>query len=159
MPTETLIELTDIPASDPGAPEPEVYANERAVMVVYRVAQRVAGDAETEACGVVVFGHVNSHVFGSPNDEALQGHRLAKYGLRPYSFWEVKHSTWIAELCARNRVHPYHQDARYEDLRHFVLTFHDSTFEVAARSYSATVEPGGPLDCITRRLRDRDTWN
>jgi hypothetical protein len=158
MLTEALIQLTDIPASDPGAPEPVVYANEHAIMVAYRLAQRVSGDAETEACGVVVFGSVDSHMFGGPNDEALHGHRLAKYGLRPYSFWEVKHSTWITELCARNRVHPFHQDSRYADLRHFVFTFHDSTLEVAARTYSTAVEPGESIDCIRRRLRDRHAW-
>jgi hypothetical protein len=156
MPTEALIELTDIPESDAGAPCPVVYATEHKVLVAYHLAD---GKVDGAASGAVVFEGVNSHVFGSPNDETLHGHRLAKLGLKPYSFSEVRNSSWIAELCARNRVHPHHQDPQFEGLRHFIFTFHDTTLEVAARTYAPSAEPGRPIDCVTRRLSDRSTWS
>jgi hypothetical protein len=155
---ERLFELTDIAASDPGAPSPVIYATERKIVVAYYLAPSATGDGEGGASGVVIFERVDSHLFGSPNDEALQGHRLAKLGLRPYSFYEVRRSTWIADLQARNRVHPGHRDSSYADLRHFIFTFHDTTLEVAARTYSASVEPDDPIDCVCRRLDDRRAW-
>jgi hypothetical protein len=149
---ESLIELTDIPLWDTGAPCPVVYANERALVVAYHAPQE-------ESSGVIVFEGVNSFLFGGPNDEALQGHRLYKLGLGFYSSYEVLNSGWIADLCARNRVHPNHKDSMFTGLRHFVFTFHDSTLEVVARAYTASVESEKPLDCVSRRLRDRQTWN
>jgi len=37
-----------------------------------------------------------------------------------------------------NAVHPRHSDAHFAALRHFVLTFHDATFECVAASYSVS---------------------
>jgi hypothetical protein len=156
MPTESLLELTDLPASDGGAPCPVIYANEHRLLVAYLLAD---GEMDGAESGVIVFERVNSHLFGTPNDETLHAHRLAKLGLKPYSFFEVKYSNWVAELCARNRVHPMHQDASFADLRHFVFTFHDTTLEVAARSYTASAEPGEPIDCLSHRLADRSKWS
>jgi hypothetical protein len=46
----------------------------------------------------------------------------------------VHDSVWIARLESQNRVHPQHNPAPYQALRHFILLFHDSTFEVLAES-------------------------
>ena len=156
---ESLIELTDIPLSDAGAPCPVVYANERALLVAYRRLLPAGDASQKESSGVIVFEGVNSLLFGGPNDEALQGHRLYKLGLRFYAFHEVLNSAWIADLCARNRGHPLPKDSMFPGLRHFVFTFHDSTLEVVARTYTASVEAEKPLDCVSRRLRDRQTWS
>jgi hypothetical protein len=156
---ESLVELTDIPLSDTGAPCPVVYANERALVAAYCISSPAGEEPQEQSSGVIVFERVNSFVFGGPNDEALQGHRLYKIGLRFYSSYEVLNSAWIADLCARNRVHPNHKDSMFTGLRHFVFTFHDSTLEVAARAYTASVEAEKPLDCISRRLSDRQTWS
>ena len=156
---ERLIELTDIPQWDTGAPSPVVYANERALLVVYYLSSPAGDEPQEDSSGVVVFERVNSFLFGGPGDEALQGHRLYKLGLGFYSSYEVLNSAWIAELCARNRVHPSHKDSMFTGLRHFVFTFHDSTLEVVARAYTASVEAEKPLDCVSRRLRDRQTWS
>jgi hypothetical protein len=155
---ESLVELVDIPASDPGAPCPVTYANEHKLLVAYYLSSRIMDDSQEKISGLVLFEHVNSHLFGSPNDEALHGHRLAKIGLQPYSFYEVRGSNWIADLCARNRVHPQHQESAYASLRHFVFTFHDTTLEVVARAYSASVDGGEPIDCIRKRLEDGSKW-
>ncbi len=154
---ESLVELADIPLWDTGAPSPVIYANEGALVVAYCMPSPAGDEPQEQASGVIVFKSVASFVFGGPNDEALQGHRLYKLGLRFYSSHEVLNSAWIADLCARNRVHPNHKDSTFAELRHFIFTFHDSTLEVAARAYTTSVEVEKPLDCVSRRLGDRKT--
>jgi hypothetical protein len=56
-------------------------------------------------------------------------------GLRPYAAHVVEGSSWIAELETRNRVHPYHRPEAFASLRHYLLTFHDETFECLARDH------------------------
>ena len=90
------------------------------------------GEAEVEFSGVRTF------YLGSPNDEALDGHRLWDRGLEFYSFQEVVHSDWIAELERRNRVHPQHSAKRYDQLRHFVITFKEHTLECVALTFEVT---------------------
>ena len=155
---ERLIELTDIPHMEPGAPCPLVFATEHAVVVSYYLAFPETKEGKECPCGVITFNGVWSHVFGAPNDETLNGHPLWNIGLRSYGFYEVLDSSWIATLCRRNRVHYFHRDSMFDDVRHFIFTFHDTTLEVAADSYKVSVEPGEPLDCITRRVHDRKNW-
>jgi hypothetical protein len=50
-----------------------------------------------------------------------------------------------------NSVHPYHRPARYEELRHFVLAFHDSTFECVAKSYDFVLA-SGPVDGLAGQM-------
>jgi hypothetical protein len=78
-------------------------------------------------------------LLGTPNDEARSGHPLWRHGLRD-SLWagEVANSPWIADLEQRDRVHPRHDPSRFEGLRHFILKFHDSTFEAIARGVEYT---------------------
>jgi hypothetical protein len=87
--------------------------------------------------------------FGSPNDEAHNGHPLHSVGLRPYTFAEVIKSPWIAALERQNRVHPSHDPARFSSLRHFILPFHDGTFECVAGGVRAAItdaaDPAGAL--------------
>lgn len=83
-------------------------------------------------------------MFGPPNDEAFAGHPLAARGLRPYSVARVEASSWIRTLEAMNRVHPHHRPDRYRELQHFVISFHDSTFECIAKGYDLVRE--GPLE-------------
>lgn len=67
--------------------------------------------------------------FGYPNEEALEGHRLYRRGLRRYSGFEVCNSSWIDAMEKQNQVHHLHNKQLYSGLRHFIFTFHDSTLE------------------------------
>ncbi|HSS97248.1 MAG TPA: hypothetical protein VLK33_09470 [Terriglobales bacterium] len=70
---------------------------------------------------------------GHPNDEALAGHPLAKYGLQHYEFFEVGDSPLIAEIEERNKVHRLHRSGMYSSrFKHWIVTFHDETLEVVA---------------------------
>ncbi len=87
-----------------------------------------------DGIAIIIFPLVKTFQFGAPNDEALGGHSLAKYGLEFYSVHLIKNSPWIEELEQRNSVHPYHDQKRYmEDIAHYIFTFQDSTLECVVK--------------------------
>ncbi|MGB1252092.1 MAG: hypothetical protein ACPG8W_15850 [Candidatus Promineifilaceae bacterium] len=75
--------------------------------------------------------------FGVPNDEALDGHPLSDSGLGAYDAFEVINSRWLAEERRRNQV--VFPDSKFM-YRHFIFTFHDSTFECLANDLTITVD-------------------
>jgi hypothetical protein len=146
-PKEQLKGLKDLPQSSVGAPCPLVFATEQGVHVTYylndvdpswdgKTVRVVSPESNTEPSIIVTFHRVTAHYFGMPNDEAMHGHPLSKLGLQAYSYFEVLNSSWRDELEQMNRVHPSHKKEHYSDVRHFIFTFHDTTLEVLARSYS-----------------------
>jgi hypothetical protein len=75
--------------------------------------------------------------FGYPNDEALSGHALWGRGLGVYGCYEVLRSSWLEDINSQNRK-PFPKFEGY-DVRHFVFTFHDSTFECLAEDLELTL--------------------
>jgi hypothetical protein len=49
-----------------------------------------------------------------------------------------------------NSVHPYHRPEGFKSYRHFVLAFHDSTFECIAEGYTCEVT-SGPLNEVAAK--------
>lgn len=155
-PPEKVVPLEGFPQSSPGAPCPGLVATEHSLAVMFYLhveapnwdgsSVRVVGIESTgEPAAVVVFDHPTIHTFGPPNDEAFSGHRLSSKGLRPYGAFEVLNSSWIHQLERMNSVHPNHnRESFLAGKRHFILTFHDSTFECIARGYQVTC-PGGTI--------------
>jgi hypothetical protein len=152
---DRVVELTDVPRSSVGAPCPIVLAGEHSLLVAYYLQDtpprwdgttvRVVGvDAEGEPAAIVRFARPYASTFGPPNDEAFDGHPLADRGLGPYRSFEVMDSSWIRGLERMNSVHPYHRPEAFSRLRHFVLAFHDTTFECVAEGYSHELT-SGPL--------------
>ena len=140
---DELLELEGVPPSSAGAPMPVVLADERRVVLAYLVQERelwqegpavsdTSSDSTEEPAALVEFILPRAHLFGSPNDEALRGHPLHERGLRAYAAYEVRHSSWVRGLEQMNRVHSAHAPARFALLRHYLFTFHDSTFECVA---------------------------
>ncbi|WP_206996782.1 hypothetical protein [Trinickia mobilis] len=125
---DTVVLLDSVPSPTGDVPEPFVVANERRVVVAYRIAE-----ADFERFGpfdegddpfcVVVFSEADFHQFGPPNAEDLYGHPLASRGLRGYCAHEIVNSSLVADSWGR---------ASSNDRRHFVLTFQYSTFECVA---------------------------
>jgi hypothetical protein len=56
----------------------------------------------------------------------------------------------VRDLEVRNRGHPRHDPRLFQQLRHWVWTFHDSVLECAALSYTALEAPGRPEDVLSR---------
>lgn len=141
---DQVVELTGVPLPDPGAPEVALFATEDRLVLTYLVSKRERGpigtsgrrlspdDPSPDPIALVEFISPRDHRLGPPNDEALEGHPLASRGLRPYRCFEVEQSSWIRALERQNRIHPRHDPERYKQLRHYVVTFHDSTFECVA---------------------------
>lgn len=86
--------------------------------------------------------------FGSPNDEVLSGHRLYKNGLSFYSANIVKNSKWIEEIKQINKVHPRYNEKRWENLKHYIFTFVDSTFESIAEGFCVDIFTGTKKEMI-----------
>ena len=155
-PADRVHELCDLPPQSVGAAMPCIISNGPRVVVGYHVSDRVPDWDGTFAImvtgehastlAIVTFDRVYEHRFGSPNDEAFDGHPLASRGLDPYTTSEVFESSWRAALIATNRVHPAHSDAHFDGVRHFVIAFMERTFECLARRYSHVCVPGKARD-------------
>jgi hypothetical protein len=121
--------------------EPRVLADDTTLSLMY--------STDDDRYAVIRFPLCTYFAFGSPNDEALGGHPLARVGLQHYSVHEVHGSALIRELERRNSVHPRHDPASYLNRRHFVFTFQDSTVECivpAERWWTPTVTMHGQLE-------------
>ncbi len=152
---DRVVELTDLPQSSVGSPCPVVLATEHELFVAYHFddvepawegsyLEVLGRESLGEPATLVRFDRPCAKMFGPPNDEAFEGHPLAARGLRPYGAFEVLRSSWVRRLERMNSVHPMHDASRFLKLRHFVLTFHDSTFECVASGYGAQ-RAVGPL--------------
>jgi hypothetical protein len=155
---DRVVELADVPRSDVGAPLPIVVANEHSVTVAYYLRDDPPDGASPNewSRAIVRFRHCRAHYMGAPNDEAFSGHPLAGRGLRPYGAFEVLESSWIREMERRNEVHPYHRGGWLQSLRHFVLAFHDSTFECVAEGYRSETFRGGAGPAVLRMVEALD---
>jgi len=60
----------------------------------------------------------------------------------------VEHSSWIREAERRNRIHPYHDAAAFDALRHFAFTFHDKIVEVLAGDFDTEVMVGSTATAL-----------
>jgi hypothetical protein len=156
---DQVVELTDFPQSSVGSPCPMVLADEHRLFIAYYLESnqprwdktRILNPSEEgDPVAIVAFPLYAAMMFGPPNDEAFSGHPLAARGLQPYSVFEVKGSSWIRGLERMNSVHPYHQPAAYKGLRHFILAFHDSTFECVAKAYELEILVGSLNEAMER---------
>lgn len=129
---DRVVSLPEVPLSSAGVPDPIVLAEEGRLVLSYEV-------ADEDAYAFVRFQLPRLHFFGSPNDEALHGHPLWGRGLGFYGAFRVEHSSLIRALMRRNEVHSRHHPKLFADLNHYILTFHDSTFECVAVGYRVTV--------------------
>ncbi|MFZ6755550.1 hypothetical protein ACO0KY_19555 [Undibacterium sp. Dicai25W] len=145
--------LSDIPQSSVGAPLPCIVATEHSLAVAFPLQERdpswdgssiriVSHDSDEELIGVIRFNRAIAHFFGPPNDEAFRVHPLADRGLEPYGAFEITSSSWIHALEKMNSVHPCHMREHFKVYRHFVLSFHDTTFECVATGYTCEVHRG-----------------
>lgn len=126
------------------------FASESELIVRYVV-------AGGERAALIHFPLVSSFRFGSPNDEALGGHPLAKFGLKPYCVHRVENSPWIADLEQQNSVHPRHNKVRFmESKAHYIFTFQDSVLECIVNEGQWTPRVRTFDDALVARREWRD---
>nr|WP_316642598.1 hypothetical protein [uncultured Roseateles sp.] len=148
-------EISTLPQSSVGAPCPMLVADEHTLRIGYYLEEArltsewsrfdirpPASDDADDLCAVVTFTSVHAHMFGPPNDEAFSGHPLASRGLGPYGAFEVDRSSWRHSLERMNSLHPYHRPERFARYKHFILSFHDTTFECLAEAFSVSLRRG-----------------
>ncbi len=148
-------EIVDLgePQSSVGAPCPMLVSDEHNMAVAYYM-QEQPEEFDLEAVGLVTFKGFHAFQFGPPNDEAFNGHPLYGRGLGPYGTFQILNSTWTAEFCRRNSVHPYHSDDIFLALSHFVWSFHDTTLEVVAKSYELDLKEGTPGKVLAEHFKE-----
>jgi hypothetical protein len=106
--------------------------SEQRTLVGFFAREEASEQADSDAVTVAELLECTSVRFGFPNDEVLHGHPLYGAGLGYYQLHEVMNSAWLAELRAIEAVHDHAPEVPFENARHFVLTFHDSTLEAIA---------------------------
>jgi hypothetical protein len=65
----------------------------------------------------------------------------------------VINSPWLREVQATNSVHSGDRPEQWDAVKHFVLWFHDSTFECLAEALSAEVVSESMEALLTRVAR------
>lgn len=124
------------------------------------------GYYEEVGTAVMEFEGCRCTLFGGPDDEALPEHPLYQKGLADfgYGIFEVLNSSWAKEVISQSRrsaerIWGDRFEKAYEkhdwSTRHFIVRFHDSTFECLADGFALTVhkEPFTELlNRITQQL-------
>ena len=132
--------LSDVPQSSVGAPCPVVLANDHTTVVAYYTQEdEIDFESDIEPIAIITFSFCYSTMFGPPNDEAFNGHPLSSRGLEPYSSFMIEDSSWLRTLIKMNEAHPYHNLKKFEGYKHFILAFHDSTFECIAKDFAVEI--------------------
>jgi hypothetical protein len=164
---DRVIELKDVPQSSVGAPLPIVLSDESTIVVGYIIQDSSRAWNGTalrtldthrpgESQALVEFELYQSYMFGAPNDEAFSSHPLAARGLHPYAAFRIDDSSWVRQLERMNSVHPNHNPNKFQELKHFVFAFHDSTFECVAKDFRIS-EYEGTLESLLPIMLSRLT--
>lgn len=124
---------------------PLLAQGSRDLVLVFRARSEPVGEPTT---GVVEVNGCLVSQFGYPNDEALEGHPLAGTGLGLYGIYEALDSSWVARLDAQNRIS--FPNSALPPKRHFIITFHDETFECLADDLTARAVSGSPREVFAR---------
>ena len=83
-----------------------------------------------ESFAVVRFERWTDVRAGGPNDEALYGHPLYKYGLKHYSVHRIDPSPWLVDLEKQNSVHPRHSSKLFMERKvHYLFALKEETVE------------------------------
>jgi hypothetical protein len=130
---DRVVLLDDVPRPAAETPEPFVVANERRVVIAYRIAESDFErfgpfDEDDDPFCTIEFSMAAFHQFGPPNAEGLYAHPLAERGLQADAAHEIMNSSLVTDAWG--------PDAAEDGRRHFVLTFQDSTYECVASDYT-----------------------
>ena len=117
---------------EPGAPEAVLFTEDNGSAVLAIRAHH--GDPDQRVV-VLMWPHARYSLLAPPNDETINGHRLWGKGLQEVEWvGEVTNSELIQMLEKQNSVHPRHNAASFETLRHFVIPLKECLVEVVSRS-------------------------
>ena len=150
-----------------GAPMPHLLQNDHKTFILFLlrdvdpnwdgtyVTVKDPAEDSAQSLGIVEFKRCMATRMGTPNDEVFDGHPLADKGLEAYTAQRVVNSEWIASLQAINSAHHCYNPEFWQQLHHYVLWFHDCSFEAVAESFELeTVQSSIPeqLAVLCQRL-------
>ncbi len=160
---DRVVEVQDAPCPDSGAPLPFVIGGELELFLAYLTSEpgeRFSSEVKMMSAdssgnvALVEFTRPIAHMFGPPNDETFLSHPLATRGLSLYGVFEVIDSSWIRQLARMNKAGQGWSP--YDEMRHFIFSFHDSTFECIAKSLAANRKKGSLREVMMQKLQSRE---
>jgi hypothetical protein len=173
MPEEHVVELRVGCHPEAAVSGAVLFQSENAVFLLFNAMSdqtNSQGHYEGVGTAVIQFTHCSVTRFGGPNDEALPEHPLYHKGLSEsrfgYDICEVLNSSWVAQVMDRAKKSAQriwgdgfqHAYANCQwTTRHFIVTFHDSTFECLADDFTLSLskEPFAKIiEQLTRKLAE-----
>ena len=79
---------------------------------------------------------------------------MAQRGIREYNGKKMHAKYWIEYFGKMNSVHPYHKKEHFNQHKHFIFSFHDTTLEVVAEGYEIETINGSLKKAISI-IKDR----
>jgi len=111
--------------------EPAFFQTERASLLTFSAMRQMPEWRREDAgYGLVEIIYCFASTFGAPGDEDLERDPLYSKGLGAYGVYEIVNSSWKRALCEHGGL--YFPGTPSPTQRHFVFTFHDSTFQCIA---------------------------
>lgn len=146
---------------DVGSPVPKIFASGHHLKLFYFanpergiVDDIVERDPISDrGIGIINFSSCLLFKFGTPNDEILEGHPYFELGLGFYDLFEIQESDWLNQVKEIGKVHQGFTETMYEKYRHFVITFHDNTFECLAKKYEESYSIKSMAEIITDQVK------
>ena len=148
-----------IPEANPGAPCPMLVAGEHSLVVAYYAnrpmpefdgtnPKQVSEHTDDEPCVALVFDDAYDFRFGPPDEEGWG----AIWQLFPHIETWRPHVTnirkWVSEMTVADNAF---EKVKWEDQKHYVLPFHDSTIEVIATGYRVEEDVCSVHEMIARQ--------
>lgn len=153
-----------------GYPDPHVFSNGRKTTLAYWVgtgvikqwpirgkkdiARTTVTSPKSGKIALVDFVMSYEVRFGGGNDEVIEGQSLYGRGLEVNRAHEVANSKWLREVENMNRVHSNYEPEMWKQLRHYILLFHDQTFQCLAEGFQTELYEGTMNAAITKVLLD-----
>lgn len=88
-------------------------------------------------------------------DDTIREHRLAEFGLEPFSQYVIEHSALVKRLFERHEKSIIKQQHYPHEARHFIFTMHGHVFEVVAAGFELGRGHGSLVDAIAPMVTHR----
>ena len=132
---------------DSGSPSPIILSNDNELFIAFYADKESTSAIPQERNTIIDVGIVAlkfkpylKYALGLPGSETIHGHPYSKLGMKSYSFYELKNSDLIKSLQNIEKVHEYYDPEKWENYKHYILTFHDNMFECIAREFELREE-------------------
>ena len=152
---DQLVSLESVPPCAVGAPLPSIVGTEHYTALCYIVAKPppegwhgqyatvVDHESAENSIAIIEFRICADVRFGwFPDENTFGNHPLADRGLEPYAAFEVQNSSWVRKLAVLESAESGGREKSLRTKRHFIFTFHDTTCECVADSYSLRLHNG-----------------